>query len=193
MEKETKNRCFGNGPGKEFYAEYHDHEWGIPTHEETQLFEMLVLEGAQAGLSWETVLRKREAYRRLFHNFNPSAVSKMSDKKLEELLDDSSIIRNRLKVFGARKNAKVFLKIQEEFGSFDRYVWGFVNNQPIINHWKTYKEIPSRTEESDLLSKELKKRGMVFVGSTIIYAYMQSTGMVNDHLVDCHARLSSSV
>ena len=146
---------------------------------------MLILEGAQAGLSWETVLKKRESYRHLFHRFNPIAVAKMSDRALESLLLNPSIIRNRLKIFGARQNARVFLEIQKEFGTFDIYLWGFVNARPIINHWKTRDEVPKKTEDSDRLSKDLKKRGMTFVGSTIMYAYMQAVGMVNDHLVDC--------
>ena len=183
--KEADKRCFGNGEGKEFYANYHDEEWGIPVHEDRHLFEMLILEGAQAGLSWETVLKKRDGYRRLFYNFDPIAVSKMVDEELENLLLDPSIIRNRLKVFGTRKNARVFLEIQEEFGSFDQYLWRFVEGKPTINHWKTWKEVPAKTPESDLLSKDLKKRGMTFVGSTIMYAFMQAVGMVNDHTLDC--------
>lgn len=184
MEKDKK-RCFGDEPGKTFYADYHDNEWGIPVHDDQRLFEMLILEGAQAGLSWETVLKKREGYRLLFHNFIPSLVSAMTDEDLESLTSNHSIIRNRRKIFSARQNARVFLKIQEEFDSFDHYVWRFVDNKPIINHWKLPKEVPSQTSESDALSKDLKKRGMNFVGSTIIYAYMQAVGMVNDHLVDC--------
>jgi len=185
--KNIKSRCFGNGGGKEFYADYHDYEWGIPVHEDRLLFEMLILEGAQAGLSWETVLKKREGYRQLFHQFDPAAVAIMSDETLETLLLNPLIIRNRLKIFGARQNARVFLKIQEEFGSFDAYVWRFVNGKPLVNRWKTWEEVPSRTTISDLLSKDLKKRGMTFVGSTIMYAYMQAIGMVNDHLIDCFA------
>ena len=186
--KEADKRCFGNGEGKKFYANYHDEEWGIPVHEDRHLFEMLILEGAQAGLSWETVLKKREGYRRLFHHFDPSAVAKMSDEELEKLLLDPSIIRNRLKVFGARKNARVFLEIQEEFGCFDHYLWRFVDGKPLVNRWKTWEEVPAKTLESDLLSKDLKKRGMTFVGSTIMYAFMQAVGMVNDHLANCPAR-----
>lgn len=181
----TKKRCFGGQEGKEFYAEYHDKEWGIPVHDDRHLFEMLILEGAQAGLSWETILKRREGYRKAFHHFDPKKVAAMTDTELEALLQDESIIRNRLKVFAARKNALVFLQIQKEFGSFDRYLWGFVNGKPIINHRKTLKEVPPITAESDALSKDLKKRGMTFVGSTIIYAYMQAVGLVNDHLIDC--------
>lgn len=178
-----KDRCFGTGNA--LYEEYHDHEWGIPVHEDRHLFEMLILEGAQAGLSWITILKRRQGYREAFHQFEPAKVAAMIDAELEALLQNPSIIRNRLKVFGARQNAKVFLKIQEEFGSFDRYLWAFVNNEPIKNEWKQLKDAPTRTLESDALSKDLKKRGMTFVGSTIIYAYMQAIGMVNDHTTNC--------
>ena len=180
-----KTRCFGGAPGKEFYADYHDHEWGIPSHDDQHLFEMLILEGAQAGLSWETILKRREGYRKAFHGFDPSKVAGMKDEELEDLRQNPEIIRNRLKIYGARQNAKVFLKIQEEFGAFDRYVWGFVNGKPILNHRQGFKDVPATTPESDALSKDLKKRGMTFVGSTIIYAYMQAVGMVNDHVVGC--------
>lgn len=180
-----KKRCFGDGAGKEFYARYHDEEWGVPGHEDRHLFEMLILEGAQAGLSWETILKRREGYRRAFHHFDPNKVAHMSDEELNDLLQNPNIIRNRLKVFGARQNARVFLKIQQEYGSFDHYVWNFVQGKPIINKWNTLSELPSKTVESDALSKDLKKRGMTFVGSTIIYAYMQAVGMVNDHIVTC--------
>lgn len=188
LAKEGKRRCFGDQPGKEFYAEYHDNEWGIPVHDDTHLFEMLILEGAQAGLSWETILKRRPAYRRLFHRFNPVKVAKMTDEELEMILKDDSIIRNRLKVFAARQNAKVFLEIQKEFGSFDSYLWSFVKNKPIKNKWKSFNEVPVTTPESDALSKDLKKRGMTFVGSTIIYAFMQAVGLVDDHLVHCWCR-----
>lgn len=180
-----KKRCFGNGPGKEFYADYHDHEWGIPVHDDHHLFEMLILEGAQAGLSWETVLKKREGYRKAFHHFDPAKVASMSDEELEALRENPEIIRNRLKIYASRRNAKVFLLIQKEFGSFDRYIWGFVNGKPIINQWKQFKDVPSTSPESDALSKDLKRRGMTFVGSTIIYAFMQAVGLVNDHAADC--------
>jgi DNA-3-methyladenine glycosylase I len=181
----SKTRCFGGEVGKEFYAEYHDNEWGIPSHDDRHLFEMLILEGAQAGLSWETVLKKRAGYRKAFHNFNPVKVAAMKDNELEALRQNQEIIRNRLKIYAARKNAQVFLKIKKEFGSFDRYVWSFVNGKPIINRRKKFKDVPDTTAESDALSKDLKKRGMTFVGSTIIYAYMQAVGMVNDHLMEC--------
>ncbi len=180
-----KNRCFGNQIGKEFYADYHDNEWGIPVHNDRHLFEMLILEGAQAGLSWETILKKRQGYRAAFHNFDPIKVAHMHDDELEALRNNPTIIRNRLKIHATRQNARVFTQIQKEFGSFDHYVWGFVKNKPIKGKWKTHKEIPTRTAESDALSKDLKKRGMTFVGSTIIYAYMQAVGLVNDHLKCC--------
>lgn len=178
-------RCFGGAPGKEFYAEYHDKEWGVPVHEDRHLFEMLILEGAQAGLSWETILKRREGYRKAFHHFDPKKVAAMSDEELERLRQNPEIIRNRLKIYAARKNAKVFLEIQREFGSFDAYVWRFVEGKPICNQWNEFKEVPAKTPISDALSKDLKKRGMSFVGSTIIYAFMQAIGMVNDHTTEC--------
>lgn len=180
-----KYRCFGGTPDKEFYADYHDHEWGIPIHDDRHLFEMLILEGAQAGLSWETILKKRDGYRRAFHNFDPLKVAAMTDEELEALRDNPEIIRNRLKIYAARRNARVFLKIQEEFGSFDHYLWEFVKGTPLLNHRQRFADIPVTTSESDALSKDLKKRGMTFVGSTIIYAYMQAVGMVNDHVIGC--------
>jgi len=185
LSKDGKKRCFGGHPGKEFYAEYHDNEWGIPVHDDRHLFEMLVLEGAQAGLSWETILKRRKGYREAFHHFDPFKVASMSNNELDALLQNEKIIRNRLKVYAARQNAQVYLKIQQEFGSFDCYVWNFVNGKPIINHWQRFEDVPVTTIESDALSKDLRKRGMSFVGSTIIYAYMQAVGLVNDHLADC--------
>jgi len=185
-DKKIKTRCFGDKVGQEFYADYHDNEWGIPAHDDRHLFEMLILEGAQAGLSWETILKRRQGYRDAFHNFEAQKVACMSDSELEALRHNEAIIRNRLKIYAARTNAIVFLKIQQEFGSFDRYVWGFMHDgKPIINHWQSLKEAPVTTPESDALSKDLKKRGMTFVGSTIMYAFMQAIGMVNDHIVDC--------
>lgn len=184
------SRCFGGEPGKEFYANYHDHEWGVPSHDDRHLFEMLILEGAQAGLSWETILKKREGYRKVFRYFDPSEVAIMNDKELESLCENPEIIRNRLKIYGTRQNARVFLTIQKEFGSFDFYVWKFVNGTPLINQWQHHIDVPSRTTESNSLSKDLKKRGMTFVGPTIIYAYMQAVGMVNDHLMGCWCRKS---
>jgi DNA-3-methyladenine glycosylase I len=167
------------------YIEYHDNEWGNPVHEERKLFEFLILEGAQAGLSWITILRKRENYIKAFDNFDPLKVSRYSEKKVEKLLQNTGIVRNKLKINSAVGNANAFLKIQKEFGSFDKYIWQFVGGSPIINKWKSIKEIPSSTKESDAMSKDLKKRGFKFVGSTICYAYMQATGMVNDHIKSC--------
>ncbi len=181
-------RCPWVGVNKPFYEHYHDIEWGRPQHDDRHLFEMLVLEGAQAGLSWETILKRREGYRKAFKNFDVKKVAKLTDSELEKILQDERIIRNRLKVFSARKNALAFIKIQKEFGSFDKYLWGFVGGKPIINKPKTMKDISPTTKESDALSKDLKKRGMIFVGSTIMYAYMQAVGMVNDHLTDCSFR-----
>ena len=183
--KENNKRCFGSTPGKEFYAEYHDKEWGIPVYDDRHLFEMLILEGAQAGLSWEIILKRREGYRRAFHHFDPIKVAKMSDRELNALLENSDIIRNRLKIYAARQNASVFLQIQKEFGSFSNYVWRFVDHKPIVNRRKSLKDVPASTPISDALSKDLKKRGMTFVGSTIMYAFMQAVGLVDDHLLDC--------
>jgi len=174
------------------YVDYHDNEWGIPTFNDARLFEMLVLEGAQAGLAWITVLRKREGYRELFDDFDANRIARYTDRKLEKLLLDPRIIRNRLKVDSAVTNAQAFLAVQKEFGSFDAYVWSFVGGEPIVNRWKRMKDVPATNVVSDTLSKDLKKRGFRFVGSTIIYAYMQAIGMVNDHLVDCFARSRKS-
>ncbi|HAT8642192.1 TPA: DNA-3-methyladenine glycosylase I [Legionella pneumophila subsp. pneumophila] len=179
------NRCEWVGQNKPHYELYHDTEWGIPVHDDEKHFEMLILEGAQAGLNWETILKKRDGYRRTFKQFNPQAVAQMTDDELNALLTNPEIIRNRLKIFSTRKNAKVFLSIQQEYGSFDSYVWQFVNGTPIINRPESILEVPATSKESDALSKDLKKRGMSFVGSTIIYAYMQAIGMVNDHIVTC--------
>jgi DNA-3-methyladenine glycosylase I len=179
-------------PGADpIYCRYHDEEWGVPLHDDRRLFEMLVLEGAQAGLSWITVLRKRPAYRRAFDRFNPRKVALYRAARINALLRDAGIIRNRLKIESAVTNAKAFLAIQKEFGSFDRYIWRFVDGRPIQNMWKSPSQVPARTPESDAMSKDLKARGFRFVGSTICYAHMQATGMVNDHLVDCfrHAQL----
>lgn len=181
----NSKRCFGSAPGKEFYAEYHDKEWGIPVYDDRRLFEMLILEGAQAGLSWETILKRREGYRQVFHRFDPVKVANMTDDELNSLLENPGIIRNRLKIYAARQNASVFLQIQNEFGSFSNYIWNFVDHKPIVTRKKSLKDIPVSTPISDALSKDLKKRGMTFVGSTIIYAFMQAVGLVNDHLVDC--------
>lgn len=164
---------------------YHDREWGRPVHEDQRLFEMLVLEGAQAGLSWRTILLKRERYREVYEGFDPERVARMTDKQLEKLLEDPGIVRNRLKVLGARTNARAFLTIQEAFGSFDRYLWGWVEDRPVVNRWASFRDCPARTALSDRISKDLKKRGMTFVGSTIVYAYLQAVGVVDDHEVGC--------
>lgn len=180
-----KRRCAWVNLNNPHYQAYHDNEWGMPVHDDMKHFEMLTLEGAQAGLSWETILKRRDDYKLAFKQFDPVSVSKMTDDELELLLTHSNIIRNRLKVFSTRTNAQVFLGIQEEFGSFDHYVWGFVEYCPKINRPLTLRDVPSSTPKSDALSKDLKKRGMRFVGTTIIYAYMQAIGMVNDHTIDC--------
>ena len=169
----------------ELYCEYHDIEWGVPLYDDQTLFEFLMLEGAQTGLAWITVLRKREGYRAVFDNFDAEKVARYTDKKLEKLQQDSRIIRNKLKIASARQNARAFLKVQEEVGSFSDYMWNFVDGSPIQNRFKTMADIPASTPLSDTISKDLKKRGFNFVGSTIVYAHMQATGMVNDHIVSC--------
>lgn len=180
-----KKRCFGNAPGQAFYAEYHDTEWGVPERNARKLFEMLILEGAQAGVSWLTILKKREGYRRAFHDFEPEVVAAMPDAQLEALLQDPGIIRNRLKVFSARKNAQAFLAIQAEFGTFADYLWGWVDGKPIINDWQSLAEVPADTPLSKALSKDLKKRGVSFFGPVVAYAYMQAVGLVDDHVAGC--------
>ena len=167
------------------YIAYHDSEWGVPVHDYIKLFEMLILEGAQAGLSWLTILKRRHTYRIAYNGFDPVKMAQWNQNKIESLLNDPGVIRNRLKVEAARTNAEAFLKVTDEFGSFDDFIWSFVKGRPIMNSWKTLKEIPATTHESDRMCKELKKRGFKFVGSTICYAFMQSVGMVNDHTVDC--------
>jgi DNA-3-methyladenine glycosylase I len=167
------------------YLDYHDREWGVPVRDDRLLFEFLMLEGAQAGLSWLTILRKRENYRKAFDGFDPKKVAAFDESRIEALLADPGIVRNRLKVQSAVYNARAFLEVQREFGSFSGYVWGYVGGAPKINSWKSIREIPARTPESDALSKDLIRRGFSFVGSTIVYAHMQATGMVNDHTVDC--------
>ena len=169
----------------ELSIRYHDMEWGVPQHDDRVLFEFLVLEGAQAGLSWDTILRKRENYRVAFDNFDPKAISGYGQRKMDSLMRDEGIVRNRLKILSAVKNAKAFLAVQEEFGSFEQYIWQFVRGKPRVNRLQELSQIASRTRESDAMSKELKKRGFTFVGSTICYAFMQAVGMVNDHLVTC--------
>jgi DNA-3-methyladenine glycosylase I len=168
------------------YLTYHDEEWGVPAHDDRHLFEMLILEGAQAGLSWITILRKRERYREVFDRFQAEAVAKYGERKKQALLRDAGIVRNRLKIDAAVDNARAFLEVQREFGSFDRYLWQFVGGQPKVNTWAEMKQVPAKTAESDALSKDLRKRGFRFVGSTICYAFMQAVGMVNDHLVTCY-------
>lgn len=180
-----KQRCFGGQAGKEFYADYHDREWGIPVHDDRLLFENLILEGAQAGLSWETVLRKRDGYRRAFHGFDIGRCAVMEDDELEALREDASIIRNRLKIYSVRKNALVFLEMQKEFGSFDAWLWAHLDDVPTVNRPKYFSDMASTSPVSDTISRTLKKRGMSFVGSTIIYAYMQAIGMTDDHLAGC--------
>src|SRR4051794_468177 len=177
------NRC--NWASNELNIPYHDSEWGVPLHDDRGLFEFLVLEGAQAGLSWDTILRKREAYRAAFDNFDPAAVARYDDKRMAELLQNEGIIRNRLKIASAVRNAKAFLKVADEFGTFDKYIWTFVDGKPVLNRRSGHGDVPAKTEISDAISKDLKKRGFNFVGSTIMYAFMQATGMVNDHLVTC--------
>ena len=171
----------------ELSLRYHDEEWGVPAHDDRTLFEFLILEGAQAGLSWDTILRKRDNYRSAFDGFDPEQVARYDRRKIQALLRDAGIVRNRLKIVSAVQNAKAFLKIQEEFGSFDRYIWQFVGGQPVVNSWKS-KRLPARTVVSDAMSKDLKKRGFTFVGSTICYAFMQAVGMVNDHAKACFRR-----
>ncbi|MBX2964835.1 MAG: DNA-3-methyladenine glycosylase I [Cyclobacteriaceae bacterium] len=184
MPAKEKNRCAWCLKFEQ-YIEYHDKEWGVPVHDDRIHFEFLILEGAQAGLSWATILKKREGYRKAFADFDPEKVARFTEKRLEKILLDPGIVRNRLKVYAAVNNAKRFLEVQKEFGSFSNYIWSFVNGKPIVNKWKTLKQIPATTKESDALSKDLLKRGFKFVGSTVIYAHMQACGLVNDHLVDC--------
>lgn len=178
------NRCAWCGDSP-LYTQYHDNEWGVPVRDDATLFEFLLLEGAQAGLSWITVLNKRDNYRKAFNGFNAAKIARYTDDHLDKLLLDPGIIRNRLKVHAARKNARAFLAVQEERGSFADYIWSFVDGEPLQNHWPSVNEVPATTDTSNALSKDLKKRGFTFVGPTIIYAFMQATGMVNDHTTDC--------
>ncbi len=184
MAGRPKHRCewCGSDP---VYVAYHDDEWGVPVHDDRLLFEFLILEGAQAGLSWITILKKREGYRKAFAGFDVEKVARFTEAKLEKLLLNPAIVRNRLKVKSSVTNAQAFLKVQEEFGSFDNYIWRFVEGKPIVNRFKSMKDIPAKTDISDAMSKDLKQRGFKFVGSTICYAHMQATGMVNDHTMDC--------
>ncbi|MCO5229811.1 MAG: DNA-3-methyladenine glycosylase I [Chitinophagales bacterium] len=181
MEKERCSWCLSS----DLYMAYHDDEWGVPQYDDNILFEFLILESAQAGLSWITILKRREGYRKAFANFDYHKVALFTEEKVEELMTDESIIRNRLKINAAIKNAVKFIEVQEEFGSFSNYLWGFVDGQPIVNHFESLAEVPASTHLSDTISKDLKKRGFTFVGSTIVYAYMQAIGMVNDHVKTC--------
>ena len=181
---DARTRCAW-GESHPLYIPYHDEEWGVPVHDDRHLFEMLILEGAQAGLSWLTILKKRAAYRQAFCQFEPAKVARYDDRKIARLLANEKIVRNRLKINAAVTNARAFLAVQEAFGSFDQYVWRFVDGRPKQNRWKTLTEIPAQTTQSDAMSADLKQRGFKFVGSTICYSHMQATGMVNDHLVGC--------
>ena len=183
--EDGKIRCHWAPPDDPVYVAYHDMEWGVPVHEERRLFEFLILEGAQAGLSWSTILHKRGNYRRVYHRFDPKKVARYTKKDVARLLKDPGIVRNRLKIESSIGNAQAFLAVQKEFGSFDEYIWAFVGGNPLLNRWRTGARLPARTEISDNMSKDLKKRGFRFVGSTICYAFMQAVGMVNDHHVNC--------
>ena len=178
-------RCYWAEGGDATYIAYHDTEWGVPVHDDQKLFEFIILEGAQAGLSWKTILARRDGYRKAFKNFDPKKIARMNEVDVERLMQDSGIIRNRLKIKSAITNAKLFVDIAEEYGSFSSYIWNFVGNKPIFNNWKTHSEIPPVTELAIAISKDLKKRGFRFFGPTICYAHMQATGMVNDHTQDC--------
>lgn len=184
MSPKSVSRCPWSG-SQDFYVHYHDTEWGVPVHDDRTLFEFLVLEGAQAGLSWSTILKKRENYRKAFAGFDPAKVGRFGARDMTRLLGDPGIVRNRLKIESAIDNARAFLEVQEEHGSFDRWIWSFVGGRPVQNAFESMKQVPAKTPLSDTVSKELKKRGFRFVGSTIVYAHMQATGMVNDHLVSC--------
>jgi len=184
MKPDQRKRCWGDGD--DLMAAYHDLEWGVPLHDDAKIFEFLVFEGMQAGLSWRTVLYKRENFHRAFHGFDAKRVARYGQRDLKRLLADAGIIRNRLKIQGAINNARRFLEVQKEFGTFDRYIWGFVNGKPVHNRLRSFRDMPVRTPLSDLISSDLKARGFQFVGSTIIYAHMQATGLVNDHLVNCY-------
>jgi DNA-3-methyladenine glycosylase I len=181
----SKKRCGWVSESNQLMVQYHDREWGVPNHEDGRHFEFLVLEGAQAGLNWSIILNKREGYRRAFSGFDPKKVARYTEKRVQKLLLDPGIIRNRQKIESAVRNARAFLSVQEEFGTFDAYAWHFVGGQPKVNRWRTMTQIPASSPESDAFSKDLKQRGFSFVGSTIIYAHMQAVGMVNDHLVHC--------
>lgn len=183
MAKKEPKRC--SWPANELARQYHDEEWGVPLHDDNKHFEFIVLDGAQAGLSWDTILKKRENYREAYDGFDPEIVAKYGKRKINQLLKNAGIVRNKLKVNGSVKNAQAFLKIQEEFGCFDDYIWQFVGGKTKVNKWRTTKQIPATSPQSDAMSKDLKQRGLTFVGSTICYAYMQAAGLVNDHVVTC--------
>ncbi len=185
MSPSARRRCAWAGLTDPLYLAYHDEEWGVPVHDDRVLFEFLILEGAQAGLSWSTILRKREHYRKAFAGFEPAKVARFTPARIARLLEDPGIVRNRLKVAGAVRNAKAFLAVPREFGSFDAYVWRFVGGRPLVNRPRSLRQVPARTPESDALSRDLRNRGFTFVGSTICYAFMQAVGLVNDHTVDC--------
>ena len=190
MTHKSITRC-GWCLGSQLEIDYHDKEWGVPQHDDRVLFEFLTLEGAQAGLSWVTILNKRENYRKLFSQFDVDKIARYDKRKIESLLKNPGIVRNRLKVESTRSNARAFINVQKEFGSFDNYIWQFVDGKPIVNHWKRLQDIPASTDISDAMSKDLKKRGFRFVGSTICYAFMQAIGMVNDHTTDCYRHSSN--
>jgi DNA-3-methyladenine glycosylase I len=181
--KKEQTRC--SWASRELSIAYHDEEWGVPSHDDTHLFEFLILEGAQAGLSWDTILQKRENYRAALDGFDANRIGRYTSRKVQSLLRNPGIVRNRLKIASTVQNAKAFLKVQDEFGSFDKYIWQFVGGKPVVNRWQIGDRIPAKTEQSDAMSKDLKKRGFNFVGSTICYAFMQAVGMVNDHAVEC--------
>ncbi len=192
MNNSTSSERCGWCAADPLYIRYHDEEWGVPVHDERLHFEFLTLEGAQAGLSWFTILKKRDMYRRLYQGFDPAIVSLFDEEKVQELLSNPGIVRNRLKINSSVSNARQFLEIQAEFGTFDRYIWQFVDGKPIVNNWETLSEVPATTSLSDAISKDLRKRGFRFVGSTIVYAHMQAIGLVNDHITSCfrHAELA---
>jgi DNA-3-methyladenine glycosylase I len=185
MPGQKPNRCWGGGDEGQRMTAYHDKEWGKPLHDDRKIFEFLILEGMQAGLSWRTILNKRENFRRAFHGFDPAKVAGYKARDVRRLLADAGIIRNRLKILAAINNAKRFLEVQKEFGSFSRYIWGFVGGKPVVNRLKSFSQMPARTALSDRISQDLKARGFKFVGSTIVYSHLQATGVVNDHLVTC--------
>ena len=187
-----KERCHWANSSPEM-KEYHDKEWGVPEHNDKNLFELLILEGMQAGLSWSTILRKRQNFRSSFDNFDYNKIAKYTENKIEELLQNEGIIRNRLKIQAVITNAKMTLKVIKEFGSFDKYIWSFINNNPIVNQWESLSDIPSKIELSELISKDLKKKGFKFVGSTIVYAFMQAVGMVDDHLIICFCHTNQKI